>query len=144
MYLTSSADVADLIDHLSRDLEASRGRIDIHPPSTQSSHSPPFQYGSTNGHSPHAGDVSSTYGQFEDAPSPHRGQTAPSFAQHRVGGIVGSGQLPPNVQQKLSNGVQGSPSAASFTSSTSGFPGRSVEERLQSLLDRLREGGVSS
>lgn len=44
-----------------------------------------------------------------------------------------------------SNGI--SPSAFSFASSGSGVPGeppRSVEDRLQALLDRLKESGVKA
>jgi hypothetical protein len=39
----------------------------------------------------------------------------------------------------IGSGMGVSPSAASFNSSDSGPPGRSVEDRLQALLDKLKE-----
>ena len=138
IYFTSSADIGDLIDHLSSDLDASRGRIDILPHMREESRL--------------TGMASQpAVGQFEDAPSPQRlGSTVP---RRRVDpyGVLPRRQLfaSPNQLQDIRStgemapgGPGASASAPSFASSGSLMPGRTVEDRLQALLDRLREGGL--
>lgn len=155
VYYTSANDVADLIDSLSSDPNASsRGRIDIHPSSgNHTSHSSPFPYSSTS-HSPTLGTPSpAVTGQFEDAPSPQRHVPAPIMLPrpYAEGHPLPRRQLFASQQQIQRNigsvgsigQSEASPSAASFASSTSGVPGRTVEDRLQALLDRLKQSGVN-
>ncbi len=135
VYYTSSADVADLIDHLSRDLHASRGRIDILPTS------PPAQCPSLpHSFSKSTPDTLSPESQFEDAPSPRRMPPIPIFAPKPSATVPAAG-FSPKRQLHIRQGLSSSPGGVSFASSGSGQGGRSVEDRLQALLDRLQEGG---
>ncbi|WWD20844.1 hypothetical protein CI109_105321 [Kwoniella shandongensis] len=164
VYFTSSRDVADLIDHLSRDLDASHGRIDILPtnspstglrgdPSTTNSSSSPFMYHDSADHAPSS--PSPTNAQFEDAPSPapppRRAPPPAPISPRRANAMTGSvpaGGFSPKrqmfVKQNMLGQGFGSPSAASFaSSSTSGGPGgKTVEDRLQALLDKLKGDGA--
>ncbi|KAK8850669.1 hypothetical protein IAR55_004589 [Kwoniella newhampshirensis] len=161
VYFTSSRDVADLIDHLSRDLDASHGRIDILP-----SHSPsndtrgdPAVYKGDEDRPPQS--PSPTNGQFDDAPSPAPpprrapppAPISPQRANAMTANVPAAGFSPKRqlfVKQNMMGHKQGqhsfgsglSPSAASFSSSVSGVGPRTVEDRLQALLDKLKEGGA--
>lgn len=146
VYYTYSADVADLIDQLSSEqfAGAARGRIDIHPSTTPNANRAGIG----------AGGASFEPGQFADAPSP-----IPPVTGSRQ--PVVSSPLTPNkgrffgaeAHNRFNAGLTGgaptdvqSPSAASFHSSNeSGAPERSVEDRLQALMDRLRSapGGIA-
>lgn len=133
VYYTSSTDIGDLIDHLSSDLDASRGRIDILPRTSDRAPSPTDR-----------SSLEPAAGQFEDAPSPRR---PPPIRFPRP---FGQDEVTPQRQlftgtgsgRAANMGMESSPSAPSFASSGSGMPGRTVEERLQALLDRLRESGL--
>ena len=137
VFFTSSEDIGDLIDHLSSDLDASRGRIDILPHMVERPASP--EAGLSRG---------IAAGQFEDAPSPRR--PPPNVALRSLGHAEGLPRRQLFAQQPAGSGSDSaafiapgvSPSAASFASSGSGIPGRSVEDRLQALLDRLKESGL--
>ncbi|WRT70858.1 uncharacterized protein IL334_007857 [Kwoniella shivajii] len=159
VYFTSSRDVADLIDHLSRDLDASHGRIDIishspdgaeWPPSSSS----PFVYpnqDTTAIPTPTTPERSrSPNPQFEDAPSPAATRLTPSFISpgRHLFADQSQSQLHHNRGQSfISVGTHSpsqagmSPSSKSFASSVSG-QGKSVEDRLQALLDRLKDSGI--
>ena len=134
MYYTSSADVADLIDHLSHDLDASRGRIDILPTplnAQSSSHTSYFPSGIS--------EQSSFNGQFEDAPSPKQRPASPTITSKTSASVPAAG-FSPRRQLFVRQGLNtGSPGSAHFASS--GSVGKSVEDRLQALLDRLQDGG---
>ncbi|WVQ86112.1 hypothetical protein IAT38_008280 [Cryptococcus sp. DSM 104549] len=168
VYFTSSRDVADLIDHLSRDLDASRGRIDIFPHSQSQSfsqspaidsESSPFPFQTSERHTPASPSANS---QFEDAPSPappprrappparllpssfSASVPAGGFSPKRqlfVKQSIGHRQGQPSVTS-MGSGAGMSPSAKSFSSSLSGVPGKSVEDRLQELMDRMRGEGL--
>ncbi|OCF45522.1 hypothetical protein I317_00424 [Kwoniella heveanensis CBS 569] len=179
IYFTSSRDVADLIDHLSQDLDASHGRIQFtapHSPLDQAwppSNSSPFMFrdsvlatddvdAALGNLGTNAADPSSPNPQFEDAPSPaptRRIAASPIVAPSASAIIPGDGLSPARqlfVQQghargpsymstgSIGGGVGGlSPSSKSFAStSTHGQVGRSVEDRLQALLDRLKDSGI--
>lgn len=155
VYYTSSADVADLIDQLSTDLTgAARGRIDILPQAyrdaadnddTEDLYSPTRE---------RAHDFDPA--QFADAPSPYvqsRGTGVhPSAEAHsRYAAAMQAGgsenlSLQSAYGPSAADGIEDidSPSAASFGSDVSGAAERSVEERLQALMDRLKAapGGV--
>lgn len=152
VFFTSSADVADLIDHLSRDLGTSKGRIDILPSSPRAegftSSSSPFPYsvaqsaeGSTASVS--NGNAALGVGQFDNAPSPRKGPPPP-INLSKPGAAPAAGFSPKRqmfVRQQFHAAQSNtSPSAASFASSASA--GRTVEERLQALLDRLNDSGA--
>jgi hypothetical protein len=154
VFFTSSADVADLIDHLSRDLGTSKGRIDILPSSPRAegftSSSSPFPYsvaqsaeGSGSTASVSNGHAALGVGQFDDAPSPRRGPPPP-INLSKPGAAPAAGFSPKRqmfVRQQFHAAQSNtSPSAASFASSASA--GRTVEERLQALLDRLNDSGA--
>jgi hypothetical protein len=127
VYYTSSADIGDLIDHLSSDLDASRGRIDILPHNTSAS----------------AGmDSRPVVGQFEDPPSPRPIDVDDTGDGQKLVTPYHQFQASRGMRNEPSKGAEASPSAPSFASSGSGMPGKSVEDRLQALLDRLREGGL--
>jgi hypothetical protein len=175
VYRAASGDVADLIDHLSRDLDASRGRIDIRHlglpresgTGNSTGRSSPFPYSADQSRSGED-DTSenSPDPRFADPPSPNPPRSfqrptppppifAPSrtaqvpaggfspkrqmmvrqgFAAHRANVSTGGGK-----EQAAAIGYgQASPSGHSFESSDSGGQ-RTVEERLQNLLDRLKE-----
>lgn len=191
VYRADTRDVADLIDHLSRDLdpskEASRGRIDfshLYPSNYDDSNangtaqSSPFPYSATPSRAGEHNDQPSPDSRFADPPSPeptsrypinplarHHLRAAPPApivapppqAQVPAGGFSpkrqmmlrqaqGFGVHRANVQLGLGGTVipqpqgQGpnSPSGISFASSSSGGAQRTVEERLQNLLDRLK------
>ncbi|WVF67775.1 hypothetical protein IAT40_002536 [Kwoniella sp. CBS 6097] len=177
IYFTSSRDVADLIDHLSQDLDASHGRIQFtapHSPLDQAwppSNSSPFMYrdsvlvtddvdAALGGLSASATDTPSPNPQFEDAPSPapaRRIAPSPIVAPSASTFIPANGLSParqlfvqhghtrgPSYMSTGSIGGGGlSPSSKSFAStSTHGQVGRSVEDRLQALLDRLKDSGI--
>ncbi|WVW80598.1 hypothetical protein I302_102584 [Kwoniella bestiolae CBS 10118] len=178
VYFTSHADVADLIDHLSRDLDASHGRIDIisHPNSDDNewppSNSSPFAFqDSTTTTIPTTPErqprrssqihtQSPAHSQFEDAPSPAQVSLRPTISPVKANNhyTAGAGNtienLSPGPQRQLFHeneiGSRGqsymsapglSPSSKSFASSVSG-QGKSVEDRLQALLDRLKGDGI--
>ncbi|KAL1412494.1 hypothetical protein Q8F55_000239 [Vanrija albida] len=147
VYYTYSADVADLIDQLSSDqfAGAARGRIDIRPSGLPSDNRAGIG----------AGGAGFDPAQFADAPSPippvtnsrqpivsspltpNKGRFFGSEAHNRFNAGLSGAAGPADVQ---------SPSAASFhSSSESGRPERSVEDRLQALMDRLRSapGGIA-
>lgn len=143
MFYTQPEDLGDLIDHLSRDQGASRGRIDLLPPRTIT----PMDENAI------------LKEQFADASSPHRRAAPPpplelsSPGGTRDADTGGSdetyslaAQLSPKRHVALradgAPGTQASPSAASFASSVSGAPNRSVEDRLQALLDKLQASGA--
>lgn len=146
MFYTQPEDLGDLIDHLSRDQGTSRGRIDLLPPRTITS----------------IDENAILKEQFADASSPpsvvgrRAGPPPPlnlsSPVQTKEGDIGRDGsyslaaQLSPKrhagVRGDCTQGIQPSPSAASFASSTSGAPNRSVEDRLQALLDKLQASGA--
>jgi len=175
VYRAASGDVADLIDHLSRDLDASRGRIDIRHlglprdplPGNSTGHSSPFPYSADQSRSGEDETAhTSPDPRFADPPSPNppRSITRPTppppifapsrtaqvpaggfspkrqmmvrqgFAAHRANVSAGGGK---DTAQIIGYG-QPSPSAPSFGSADSGGQ-RTVEERLQNLLDRLKE-----
>ncbi|WVQ95341.1 hypothetical protein IAU59_002438 [Kwoniella sp. CBS 9459] len=179
IYFTSSRDVADLIDHLSRDLDASHGRIQFTAPQSPMdqawppSNSSPFMYrdsvlatddvdAALGGLGTGNGDTPSPNPQFEDAPSPapvRRIAPSPIVAPSASAMIAADGLSParqlfvqhghargPSYMSIGSNGIGGgglSPSSKSFAStSTHGQVGRSVEDRLQALLDRLKDSGI--
>ncbi|KAL7420824.1 hypothetical protein Q5752_004777 [Cryptotrichosporon argae] len=138
VFYTSSADVADLIDQLSRDsLGAARGRIDIMsrpPPSTSSS--PPLPSTAAGRRpppmpiSPPRASANVPAGGF----SPKRQLFLKQHAHRRAGSNASAsyGQTP-------SHSID-SPSQASFSTgiSDASGQGKSVEDRLQALMDRLR------
>ena len=133
MYFTSSADVADLIDHLSSDLNASRGRIDILP--TPRSPRTPLVSSSDTVH---------------PSPSSRKPAPPPITSPRLTAGVPASG-FSPKRQMFVRQGFGSSggsihpntsPSAASFASSSSGQQGKTVEDRLQALLDRLQDGAA--
>jgi hypothetical protein len=174
VYRAASSDVADLIDHLSRDLDASRGRIDIRhlgPPvssvADDTARSSPFQYSVDTSRS--GGDETvqnSPDPRFADPPSPNpsRSMSRPSipppiFAPTRTA-LVPAGGFSPKRQMMVRQGFaahranvsqggktnqqseipvdQASPSGLSFESQDSEEGQRTVEERLQGLLDRMK------
>ncbi|WVQ63548.1 uncharacterized protein L199_001701 [Kwoniella botswanensis] len=176
VYFTSHADVADLIDHLSRDLDASHGRIDIisHPTSDSSdwphSNNSPFGFQdsatTTIPTTPErvqrrpSQTKSPAHSQFEDAPSPAQVSLRPAMSPVKADQYHNSGNMVENLspgpqrqlfseansrgQSYISTGgsaVGFSPSSKSFASSVSG-QGKSVEDRLQALLDRLKGDGI--
>jgi hypothetical protein len=177
VYRAASGDVADLIDHLSRDLDASRGRIDIrhlglphrdNVTVNNTGQSSPFPYSAGQ---PQSGDDDTAQNspdpRFADPPSPNpsRGSTRPvppppifapnrtaqvpaggfspkrqmmvrqGFAAHRANVSTGGGA----AQAKEIGYGQVSPTGESFGSGSSGDGQRTVEERLQELLDRMKE-----
>ncbi|WVQ70794.1 hypothetical protein IAR50_000316 [Cryptococcus sp. DSM 104548] len=161
IYFTSSRDVADLIDHLSRDLEASHGRIDILP-----SHQSIIESGE---HAPfddndqlHTPPSPSGNSQFEDAPSPapaaRRASRAPVIRPPSASALATTSGAGPKRQlslrlRKLGHSAQPSvassmaedarsPSSRSFASSISGMGDKPVEDRLQDLIDRMRSAGA--
>jgi hypothetical protein len=172
VYRAASSDVADLIDHLSRDLDASRGRIDIrhlgHSGSIDhTSRSSPFQYSADQ--SRNGGDETVQHSpdpRIADPPSPNppRSQSIsrpsippPIFAPGRTAQVPAGG-FSPKRQMMVRQGFaahratlsQGggqppvpagepSPSGLSFESTDTNGGQRSVEERLQHLLDRMKE-----
>ncbi|TYJ53886.1 hypothetical protein B9479_005435 [Cryptococcus floricola] len=162
IYFTSSRDVADLIDHLSRDLEASHGRIGILPSdqSPNPAEHTPFDHIYDQGQTPPSPSGNS---QFEDAPSPapppRRASRAPTFrppssasALAAVGGMGPKRQLSlklrqfghsaqPSVASTMAEDAR-SPSSRSFASSVSGMGDRPVEDRLQDLIDRMSRAGA--
>ncbi|WWC92465.1 uncharacterized protein L201_007423 [Kwoniella dendrophila CBS 6074] len=190
VYFTSHRDVADLIDHLSRDLDASHGRIDIisHSPPNENdwrqSNSSPFVFQDsaipTIPTTPERSiKTRSLISQFEDAPSPAQNPIRPFYnhntnipspidpakannfygnMEENLSGGSGSGGTPhrqlfaesyldPNSnssrgQSFVSSNNQMSPSNKSFTSSMVSNPNKSVEDRLQALLDRLKGDGI--
>ena len=110
VFYTSSADVADLIDHLSRDLDGSRGRIDILPIS-----------------------------RVQNTPSARRSPPV-SIQAPKASATVPAGGFSPKRQMHVRQGFSvGLPGAASSASPIDDLVGRSVEDRLQALLDRLQE-----
>jgi hypothetical protein len=172
VYRAASGDVADLIDHLSRDLDASRGRIDIRhlglpnrePLATGSNtgQSSPFPYSTAHSNGDDETAHNSPDPRFADPPSPnpprslHRPTPPPPiFAPSRTAQVPAGGFSPKRqmmVRQgfaahraNVSSGGQAqvqaqiSPSGESFASSSSGGGQRTVEERLQNLLDRLKD-----
>ncbi|KAK4684811.1 hypothetical protein P7C73_g5353, partial [Tremellales sp. Uapishka_1] len=120
VFFTSATDVADLIDHLSRDIDgSSKGRIDF------GDLSPPLENPA-----------------FEDAPSPRKNPPPPISVQPQASSYIPAAGFSPKRQAFMRNQKQSnSPTAHSFASASSGA-GRSVEDRLQALLDRLQEGGT--
>lgn len=147
MFYTQPEDLGDLIDHLSRDQGASRGRIDLLPPRTitpmdenailkeqfADASSPPSAINRRAAPPPPLN--LSSPGRTPDADTGGSGETYSLAAQ-----------LSPNRHVALradgAPGTQPSPSAASFASSVSGAPTRSVEDRLQALLDKLQASGA--
>ncbi|WWC65329.1 uncharacterized protein I303_107947 [Kwoniella dejecticola CBS 10117] len=192
VYFTSHRDVADLIDHLSQDLNASHGRIDILPHSAADdgtndwppSNTSPFGFqGSAAPSTPERSTrrtsmARSMNSQFEDAPSPAQFPIRPTpssrarahipspikaqraesdysqmenLSPPRADGHEGSAQrqlfnednTESRGQSYVSTHPQLSPSSKSFASSVSA-QGRSVEDRLQALLDRLKGDGIGT
>ena len=175
VYRAASGDVADLIDHLSRDLDASRGRIDIRhlglPRETatgnNTGNSSPFPYSADRSRSgENDTGANSPDPRFADPPSPNPPRSfqrpappPPIFAPSRTAQVPAGG-FSPKRQMMVRQGFaahranvsaggdkgsaqaigygQPSPSGQSFQSSDSGGQ-RTVEERLQNLLDRLKE-----
>lgn len=122
MFFTSSADVADLIDQLSMDhAGATRGRIDIRPTAT--------------------GQME--LAQLPEAMSPRSTDIHSNFS-HEYTESQPMSPISPGGRQVGPRHAK-SPSAGSFLSDQSG-PERTVEDRLQALMDRLKAapGGVSS
>ncbi|ORY28023.1 hypothetical protein BCR39DRAFT_213242 [Naematelia encephala] len=117
VYFASHADMAELIDQISgQDVGGARGRIDVLPSENPA---------------------------FEDAPSPRR---SPSVATRMPSTTVPAAGFSPKRQlffrqQGINSSQPHSPTAASFASSGSGLSGKTVEDRLQALLDRLKDGG---
>ncbi|WVR08737.1 hypothetical protein IAU60_005795 [Kwoniella sp. DSM 27419] len=173
IYFTSSRDVADLIDHLSRDLDASKGRIEFSTHSRSPSQRP-WPIAQSSPFMLHEGDAEDRRGgtpspasQFEDAPSPAPVRRAPParIVAPPAGSLPAGGFSPKRQllvkqafgpthsrsesQSSVGNGTAGglSPSAKSFASSaySSQAEGgqRSVEDRLQALLDRLKDGAAA-
>lgn len=177
VYRAASGDVADLIDHLSRDLDASRGRIDIrhlglpnrdHAPGVSTGQSSPFPYSADRSRSGEDDtEQNSPDPRFADPPSPNpsRGSTRPVppppiFAPNRTA-YVPAGGFSPKRQMMVRQGFaahranvsagggaaqakeigygQVSPIGDSSGSGSSGDGQRTVEERLQELLDRMKE-----
>ena len=134
MFYTSSADVADLIDHLSRDLDTSRGRIDIrsNPATAQP---PPVPYSASDQGTTK---IQTPNNQFEDVPSPQRGALAPMYPPKPSASVPAAG-FSPRRQLFVRQGLSTSPGGANVASSGSGQVLRSVEDRLQALLDRSQE-----
>ncbi|WVN89783.1 uncharacterized protein L203_105013 [Cryptococcus depauperatus CBS 7841] len=163
VYLTSSRDVADLIDHLSRDLEASRGRIDIIPSRRSITETeitlPLHKYVIDEQFSPNSPSGNS---QFEDAPSPAALPQRPSLFNKNVshnspldtvGNLLPQRRLSLKYRPAPKIGQAGftffagdsaavSPSANSFTSSESEPTNKTVEERLQELMDKMGMPGA--
>lgn len=151
VYYTSSADVSDLIDQLSADVTgAARGRIDIRPHAYQDTND------TEDLHTPSAARAHDfDPAQFADAPSPFHHPRSPQVKtspEAHARYAAGMGGLSPQDAYTHGSGLGGgvgasdvdSPSAASFGSDVSGANERSVEERLQALMDRLKAapGGV--
>lgn len=159
VYFTSSHDVADLIDHLSRDLEASRGRIDIissHDSSVDTDR--PFHHTPFNIEQHRTPGSPSSNSQFEDAPSPAPPPRRIPFSQrihprsprsyhpaseinieeetslkHHVGHQIGRS----SNTNSFTNCETHDPSSRHFANS-SHVQGKSLEYRLQELMDRMR------
>jgi hypothetical protein len=140
MFYTNSADVADLIDQLSKDhAGATRGRIDIRPTG------PGFSEVTSPTHpdfsAPTSPDFSSPANPaFDNSPSGHGYVPAP---RRKASHLNPASSLGHGSRHSHDHGNESqSPSAASFLSDTSGE--RTVEDRLQSLMDRLRSepGGI--
>lgn len=146
MFYTQPEHLGDLIDHLSRDQGASRGRIGLLPPRTITSMdenailkeqfadaSSPASVGGRRAAPPPPLNLSSPGRTREDDTSRNDSYSlAAQFSPKRHGALRSH-----EVQ-----GIQPSPSAASFASSASGAPNRSVEDRLQALLDKLQASGA--
>lgn len=156
MYFTSPDDVADLIDHLSRDLDASdKGRIDFASLSAPTTPLLPNEASSTASSQPEG---LSGFSQVTK-PLQRKLRPAPLLPTRPI--AVPAGGFSPKRQAFLRNygnksarslghrtalssssiPSADSPSAASFASS-SGSQTRTVEERLQSLMDRLQNGDL--
>lgn len=170
VYRAATNDVADLIDHLSRDLDASKGRIDISQLAPYSgsgdgstAQSSPFPYSAAGPSEGTPTAQASPDSRFADPPSPepttarqqYRSPAPPPIFAPPATAHVPAGGFSPKRQMMLRQGFgahranlasQGgtvgtgssSPSGVSFASSQSGGPQRTVEERLQNLLDRLK------
>lgn len=179
VYRADTRDVADLIDHLSRDLdpsrEASRGRIDFshlgpefgagQDDGNGTTQSSPFPYSTTQSRQGQDDMPSSPDPRFADPPSPEPTTSASRSSPHRspppppifappATAHVPAGGFSPKRQMMLRQGFGAhranmhlggsvvkdstSPSGVSFSSSNSGGAQRTVEERLQDLLDRLK------
>lgn len=159
VYFTSSHDVADLIDHLSRDLEASRGRIDIissHDPSADNDG--PFHHTQFDIEQLRTPGSPSSNSQFEDAPSPAPPLHRIPFSQHvhprsseayhppseiNPGGEVslkyhaGHQVVQLSNTNSFANCEAHGPSARHFANS-SRMQGKPLEYRLQELMNRMR------
>ncbi len=127
--------MADLIDHLSSDLDASRGRIDILPTPAKP-HSSMFPYPS----SVESVKANSPNPQYVGVSSPGLDPHAPVFAPRPRATVPAAG-FSPKRQLFVRQGLSTSPGAVSFASSGSEV-GRTVEDRLQALLDRLQDDGA--
>ncbi|RXK41047.1 hypothetical protein M231_01678 [Tremella mesenterica] len=155
IYHATAMDVAELIDQLSRDTNVSdKGRIDIRDdmPSPLDPTSPAFQYAfSTNGDetalpspNPYHQPVPPQARHIPPGPGPGPIRT-PASATVPASGFSPKRQMfvkhafPGHQHHGSSYSIPShSPTAASFVSSVDGP--RTVEERLQALLDRLKDG----